>query len=158
MNATSIPLDVSRQNVQLHSQLQSYVSNHAYLIGAIIVLGVYVAATSPWKRQNAPASLIDPVPYVFNTFQFIFWNETFLNRVSCVRSTLFPSSTRSDSFTARPSNTPMSSGLISFKHQSISYPANNPFKPSSRVPTMSEAKICTWSMCSRIYTECQSKT
>ncbi|KAF4624102.1 hypothetical protein G7Y89_g14069 [Cudoniella acicularis] len=51
-------------------------------------LGLLVIFVVPWNL-NGPPSLLDPIPFIFNTSQFIFNNERFMTRVSPI--TLFSS-------------------------------------------------------------------
>ncbi|KAH8820156.1 putative cytochrome P450 [Xylogone sp. PMI_703] len=62
-------------------QLVGLLTEH-YAIGltAIITISLIVFVTLSW-RSGEPQNLIDPIPYVYNTIQFLTNNERFMDRV-----------------------------------------------------------------------------
>ena len=63
-------------------QLQNLVKHYApRLLLTILSLVVVAAFTSRLRASGQPPSLRDPIPFVFNTAQFVYGNEKFMNRV-----------------------------------------------------------------------------
>lgn len=57
----------------------------SFLVGTIVgVLIVYIARTivARYGGDKGPSRLSDPLPFVYNSIQFIFSNKIFLSRVS----------------------------------------------------------------------------
>lgn len=63
-------------------QLRGLAENHAreLLVTAVFLL-VLAAIVSRPKATRQPQKLGDPIPFVFNTFQFLTNNEKFMKRV-----------------------------------------------------------------------------
>ena len=51
------------------------------LVATVLALGAVGVFAVPWK---SPPSLLDPIPFVFNTIQFVFNNQRFMNRAMWV--------------------------------------------------------------------------
>ena len=51
------------------------------LLLTILSLVVAAALASRFRASGQPPSLRDPIPFVFNTAQFVYGNEKFMNRV-----------------------------------------------------------------------------
>ena len=63
-------------------QPQELAKNYAPgLVLTIISLVVVAAFTSRLRASGQPPSLSDPIPFIFNTAQFVYKNEKFMNRV-----------------------------------------------------------------------------
>lgn len=76
----------------LFGHLQGFVSGHyapsSLLATAVLFLVTLVVLTSRSKAVGEPLTLWDPIPYVFNTLQFVTNNDRFMQRVSYVLPTL----------------------------------------------------------------------
>ncbi|MCJ1389518.1 hypothetical protein MMC18_002375 [Xylographa bjoerkii] len=76
--------------LQLRLQLRELAEHYSYppfllvKTAGLLVLGALAifAASFKWK---APPSLLDPIPFVYNSLQFIFNNERFMIRVTTIR-------------------------------------------------------------------------
>ena len=70
---------------QLQLQLRGLAEQHApgplVVAAGALAVGALVVFAAPWKWK-APPSLLDPIPFVFNTIQFVFYNERFMIRVT----------------------------------------------------------------------------
>ena len=53
----------------------------ARLLLAVLSFVVALAFASRLTASGQPPSLRDPIPFVFNTAQFVYGNEKFMNRV-----------------------------------------------------------------------------
>ncbi|RYP39364.1 hypothetical protein DL768_010720 [Monosporascus sp. mg162] len=80
-NATAGYPAVGAREILL-GQLRGVVENYALgLILPLVLASIVIAAFSSRQgKSRQPPSLIDPIPFVFNTLQFVLRNETFMNR------------------------------------------------------------------------------
>ena len=63
-------------------QLQNVVMHYLpRLLLTLLPLLLIAAFNLQLRATGQPPSLKDPIPFVFNTFQFVYGNEKFMNRV-----------------------------------------------------------------------------
>ena len=66
---------------QLRDLAERYASG---LLLTLALLVMVAALTSRSGTSRQPPRLSDPIPFVFNTLQFVLDNEKFMKRVKCV--------------------------------------------------------------------------
>lgn len=58
------------------------------LAGLLVFVGFFTIYRHGGKDAAIPPSIPDPIPFVFNTFQFVFDKEKFMKRAACVATIL----------------------------------------------------------------------
>lgn len=76
-------MENSTLNYQTMEVGNSFFGQHyaGRLLLTILSLVVAAALASRFRASGQPPSLRDPIPFVFNTAQFVYGNEKFMNRV-----------------------------------------------------------------------------
>ena len=62
-------------------QLRGLLAEH-YALGLLATAVIFLVALTTFSSRGQPQRLVDPIPYVYNTVQFLTNNEKFMNRAT----------------------------------------------------------------------------